>query len=68
MIDGVNLPEGVASLGMDKINLAYGQGLTNVVIKGIGIKIAVNARDGNHHRIRFLGGKQHALQRRALLG
>ena len=63
-IDGADLPKGVVGLGIDDIDAAGIERITDVVIEGIGVKVAMDACDGDHHCVRsplFLRTKQHTV-------
>lgn len=63
-IDGLDPPEGVVGLGIDEIDVAAIQRIADVVIKGVGVEIAVDACDGDHDGVRFallFGTKQDAV-------
>ncbi len=50
-IDGFNLPECIIGLGIYEIDISTIQGIPNIVIERIGIKVSVYAGDGDHNRI-----------------
>ena len=46
-----DLPKGVIGLSIDEVNTVSVQRVADVAIKRIGIETAVDAGDGDHHRI-----------------
>ena len=69
-VDCLDLPEGVIGLGVDEVDPAVIQRIADVVIKRIGVKIAVNAGNGDHYgvcRPLLPGAEQHAAEHHASL-
>lgn len=50
-IDRRNLAEGIVGLRVDEVNPTVIQRVTDIAVKGIGVEVAVNSRDGDHHGI-----------------
>lgn len=69
-VDGFDLSKRVIGLGVNEVDAAVIERVADIVIKGIGIEIAVDAGDGNHDRVGralFLRAKQHAVEYNAAL-
>lgn len=61
-IDGFDSPEGIICLGIDKITAVIAEGVTDIIIKRIGEKVAVNTRNGDQHRVSGFFMKQNAIK------
>ena len=68
VIVGFDLPESVVCLGIDEVKSAFIQRIADVVIKRIGIEIAVNSRYRNQHGIGMRFMAQNAVKHNAALG
>lgn len=61
-VDRLHPVEGVVGLGVDEGHAIVGERVADGVIHGVGVKIAVNARDGDEHGLLAAVCEHHAVQ------
>lgn len=60
-----HLPKGIARLPIHKVHTLRAEGVADVIVERIAVKIAVNARYGNHERVGMACSKKHTVKQYA---